>query len=133
MEGKKLGVKIMFRSNFAKDYVTLRDDQFVIQPPVLQTGGGGRWQQGDPKMLKFKAGFGIEGYYSAADGDLTATSEGGYFDTKATKIGDYDYQIRMIKEPVFKRDPIKVKVTFVHPSSGSSTSKTFTLYPKKGR
>lgn len=133
MEGKKLGVEVLFRSPYMRDFVSLDKDEFTIQPPTLVAGGSGKWTQGDPKVIKFKAGFGIEGHFTEADGDLNVNSDGGYLDTKATKLSEYDYQVRVIKEPVFKRDPIKIKATLTHPGSGTTTTKNFTLSPKKRR
>jgi hypothetical protein len=128
--GKKLGVEVRFKSPYTPDYVTIKKDEFVIDPPPLNVTVL-KWTQGDPKVIKFKAGFGVEGSYSQIDGDLNVTSEGNFLDNRAVKGEEFYYTIRVIKEPPLKRDPIKIKATFTHPGSGTSVSRTVTLMPKK--
>jgi hypothetical protein len=83
-------------------------------------------------VLKFKAGYGIEGEFTPAGGDLAVQAEGGFFDTKATKTGDYDFTLRLVKIPAtLKREGLPVKVTYTDPTSGNKTTKTVTIMPKK--
>src|SRR5205085_575046 len=115
---------------FMPDYIELRHDEFPIASPPLNTTGSKVFV--DEKVLKFKAGYGIEGDYTPTGGDLTVQSDGGYFDSKATKTGDYDFTLRLVKIPTtLKRDGLPVKVTFTDPSSGNKATKTITIMPKK--
>jgi len=132
MEGKKLGVSIQFKSVFMHEYKELRHDEFVIAAPPLNVGGGGSRVYVDEKVVKFKAGYGIEGDYTPTGGDLTVQADGGYFDSKATKTSDYDFTLRLVKVPTtLKRDGLPVKVTFTDPTSGDKATRTITIMPKK--
>src|SRR5207249_3260579 len=108
----------------------LRHDEFTITAPPLNATGSKIYA--DDKVLKFTAGYGIEGDYSPASGDLTVQSDGGYFDSKATKTGDYDYTLRLVKvPPTLKREGFPVKVTYTDPASGNKVNKTITILSKK--
>jgi hypothetical protein len=59
-------------------------------------------------------------------------SEGGFFDSKASKTGDYDFSLRLVKPPPnLKREGLPVKVTFIDPTSAQKYTKTIKIVPKK--
>lgn len=128
-EGKELGITILFKSPFMKEYKELRSDKITIQPPPLQATNARL--AAEDKVAKFKAGYGIEGYYSATSGDLDATSDGGYFDTKAVKGTDFDFTLRLVKKPQSKKD-LPVKITLRDPANGKTTQMTV-MVMMKGR
>jgi len=131
MEGKKLGITIMFKSSFMRQYTQLRHDEYLIAGPPLNVGGDNT-VYADEKVVKLKAGFGIEGDYSPTSGDLSIQSEGGYFDNKAAKTGDYDFTLRLVKvPPTLKKEGLPVKVTFIDPTSAQKYTKTIKIMPKK--
>ncbi|MDP4229675.1 MAG: hypothetical protein Q8916_04640 [Bacteroidota bacterium] len=131
MEGKKLGITILFKTQFMRTYTQLKKDEFTIAPPPLNVGGGGTVYV-DEKVVKLKAGFGIEGDYSPTSGDLNVQSDGGFFDTKAQKTGDYDFTLRLVKAPPnLKKEGLPVKVTFIDPTSAQKFTKTIKIMKKR--
>ncbi|HEY6171984.1 MAG TPA: hypothetical protein VIX80_06990, partial [Candidatus Kapabacteria bacterium] len=64
-EGKKLGVKILFRSPYMREYVQLQEQEFVINPPIFQAPRSKTITEGN-NLVKFSAGYGIEGFYTEA-------------------------------------------------------------------
>ena len=114
-----------------REYKELRSDEFVIAAPPLNVGGGGTVYV-DEKVVKLKAGFGIEGDYSPTGGDLNVQAEGGYFDSKATTTSDYEFTLRLVKVPTnLKKEGLPVKVTFIDPTSSQKYTKTIKIMPKK--
>ncbi len=136
-ENKKLTVKIMFRSEFAKDYKELRSDDFTILPPPLLIGKfPGRWELGGNTIFKIQAAVGLTAsgadYQSELPGDLDVQSDGNVFDSKASKNSGFDYTLRLLKPPTtVKKDGVPVKVTFKDPKTGMSKTKTIIILPKK--
>jgi hypothetical protein len=99
MEGKTLGIQTLFKSPYAKDFVEINKTSVKIEAPPFNATFPKVFYDGDPTTLRFKAGYGIEGDYSEIDGDLTVTSDGSVFDSKATKGEGVSYSIRLIKNP----------------------------------
>ncbi|MEI8134034.1 MAG: hypothetical protein WCH46_03015 [bacterium] len=136
-ENKKLNVKILFRSQFAKDYKELKSEDFTILPPPLIVGKlPPRWEIGGNTTLKFQAAVGLlssgADYQSELPGDLDVQSENNVFDSKATKVSGYDYTLRLLKPPAnVKKDGVAVKITFKDPKTGMSKVKTVIIMPKK--
>lgn len=132
MEGKTLGVTILFRSPYAKEYVVLEDKKFKIEPPPLNIAFNPRFNVGDPTSIRFKAGYGISSYYSELAGDLSVTSDGSVFDSKASKQEYPYFTLRLLKTPngIDKKGK-EVNVTFTDGATGQSTTKVIRFYPKK--
>jgi hypothetical protein len=130
MENKKLGITILFKSYFMRDYNELRHDEFTILSPPLNVGSGAR-VYADEKVVKLKAGYGIDPEYSPIGGDLNVQSDGNYFDNKATKTADYDFTLRLVKLPPNLKNGFPVKVLFTDPVTGGKYPKTITILPKK--
>jgi hypothetical protein len=129
-ENKKLGVSIQFKSLFMKEYKELKKDEIPILAPPLNASGSKRLAAED-KVVKFQAGFGIEGHFSETSGDLDAQSEGGYFDNKATKGDAFNFTLRLIKKPTGTKD-ITVKVNLRDPATGQ-TAHMNVIIAMKGR
>jgi hypothetical protein len=136
-EGKKMNVKILFRSEFSKDYTQLRSDDFsILAPPLLIGKFPSRWEMGGNTNFKIQAGVGLTAagadYQSELPGDLDVQSEGNVFDTKASKSNGFDYTLRMLKPPTnVKKEGVPIKVTFRDPKTGMSKTKTILILPKK--
>jgi hypothetical protein len=135
-EDKKMNVKILFRSEFGKDYTQLRSDDFtVIAPPILLSIPK-RFELGGSPIIKLQAGVGLEAsgsdYQSELPGDLDVQSDENIFDSKAVKGDGFNYTLRMIKPPSnVKKDGKPVKITFKDPKTGMSGTKTVVIFPKK--
>ncbi len=135
-EGKKLSVKVSYRSVFSKEFKELRNDEFPIQaPPLLVGGWKSSWTIGENPSIKFKAGLGLDNpeYQSPLPGDLEITSDQNFVDQKASKVGDYDFTTRIVKTPSTppKRDGLQINVVIKDPKTGQSKTKKMTIYPKK--
>ncbi len=135
-ESKKLNVKILFRSEFSKDYKELRSDDFTILPPPLLVVAPARWSIGDPVILNMKAGIGLkdagDAYQSELPGDLEVQSDGNIFDSKASKADGIKYTLRMLKPPTtVPKDGRVVSLVFRDPKSGQSVQKKIVILPKK--
>ncbi|MBS1902268.1 MAG: hypothetical protein JSS75_01015 [Bacteroidetes bacterium] len=133
MEGKKLGVTINFKSPFMKNWVELRHDEFAIAAPPFLAKITPPNITPDVRSVKILCGYGIEGHYTDAGGDLDVQSEGGVFDTKASKTGtQFEYSLRVAKFPA--NIPAKgkaVKVTITDRAGGGTLTRTVTLMPPK--
>ncbi len=134
MEGKKLGVEILFRSQFMNEFVTLKKDEFTIDPPAFNATFPKAFYVGDAPTVSFKAGYGIDGYYSEIGTDLNITSDGGVFESKGSKKDGFVYGVRVIKNPngIDKKGK-EVSVTISDPNTGRSTTKIIRFYPKRGK
>ncbi len=135
-ENKKMTVKILFRSEFSKEYKELRSDDFTILPPPLLVLVPSRWTIGDPVIINMKAGVGLKDagdlYQSELPGDLEVTSDGSIFDTKASKGERIKFTLRMLKPPANPpKDGKVINLVFRDPKSGQSVQKKMTIYPKK--
>ncbi|MFI5264545.1 MAG: hypothetical protein ACHQM6_08525, partial [Candidatus Kapaibacterium sp.] len=135
-EGKTMNVKILFRSEFSKDYKELKTDDFIIQPPPLLVLAPPRWSIGDPVILNMKAGVGLkdagDAYQSELPGDLEVQSDGNMFDSKATKTDGIKFTMRMLKPPAsVPKDGRVVSLVFRDPKSGQSVQKKIIILPKK--
>jgi hypothetical protein len=134
MEGKRLGVEVQFRSQFMNEFVTLKKDEFTITAPPFNMNFPKVYYVGDPTSLTFKAGYGIEGYFTEIGSDLSVSSDGGVFETKAAKKEGVSYGIRILKNPSgIDKKGKDVSVTVTDPATGQSKSKTIRFFPKRGR
>lgn len=135
MEGKRLGVEIQFKSQFMNEFVTLKKDEFTIAAPPFVASFPKIHYVGDPTTKVFKAGYGIEGYYTEIGSDLDITSDGSVFANKATKKAGVEYSVTILKPPpgIDKKKGKEVNVTITDPTTGQSTTKTIRFYPKRGR
>lgn len=136
-EGKKLSVKVFYRSIFAKEFKELpAGGEFTIMPPPLLVGGWkSTWTIGDNPMIKFKAAIGLgenADYQAELPGDVDITSEPSVLDSKGTKSSGFEYNTRLTKPPQnVKKDGVEVNVTFKDPKTGQTVSKKLRIYPKK--
>jgi hypothetical protein len=135
-ENKKLNVKILFRSQFSKDFTELKNAEYTIQAPPLLLAFPKRFELGGSPIVKFQAGIGLEAsgaeYQSELPGDLEVQSDGNIFDSKAVKGESFSYTVRLLKPPTnIKKDGMPVKVTVKDPKTGLSKTKTIVLVPKK--
>ncbi len=136
-EGKKMNVKILFRSQFGKEYKELKNADFVIAAPPLLIGKfPSRFELGGNTNFNLQAGVGLTSagseYQSELPGDLDVQSDGNIFDSKATKKDGFNYSLRMLKPPTnVKKDGFPVKVTFKDSKTGMSKTKTIIILPKK--
>lgn len=137
MEGKKLGVEVLFKSQFMNEFVTLKKDEFEIAPPPFEATFPKAYYEGDPMIINFKAGYGVAGHLTGIGGDLTINADGGVFDMKATKragaTDDYSYSVRLLKNPNKTDKKGKpVTVTITDPQTGQTARpKTIIFFPKK--
>lgn len=128
---KTLQAKILFRSSYGGDYVSLKDTTMVIATPPLLAGGGlGELKIGE--ALDFKAALGIAPKYIEIE-ELVVTAEG-YFDEKPRKIGKMDFSLRM---NTGKANQIKdkagkiVNIVVTDPKSGASNTMQVRIVPAK--
>lgn len=127
-EKKKLNVKIMFKSTFARDYSLLKDTTFTITTPPLNAGGGpAELIEGEP--LDFMAALGITGAYTEVGGDLEIDG-GGYFDKTARKLKGNDYTVKSTGKKVTKKEGQDVVLTVIDPRTGASTTMDVIVLPK---
>ncbi|HYM20726.1 MAG TPA: hypothetical protein VEW28_06960 [Candidatus Kapabacteria bacterium] len=133
MEGKTLGVTVNFRTDYMKDYIQLRHDNLPIKLPPLHAKVDGPAVTPDIKIVRIIAGYGIPGQYSEVGGDLDVQSDGGAFETKATKSGaEFGYILRVVKFP--QNVPAKgkeISVTLTDHTTGGSTKMAVLFMPAK--
>jgi hypothetical protein len=132
MEGKVLGIQTLFKSPYSKEYVEISKESVKILAPPFNATFGKTYYDGDPMTIRFKAGYGIDGDFSEIDGDLNVTSDGGVFDSKATKGEGINYTVRILKNPNKTDKKGKdINVTLTDPKTGQSKSKIVRFFPKR--
>ena len=133
-EGKQLGVKAFYKSNFMKDYVQLDDQSFKIEFPPLNANSEGDVNAGE--SLFIKAALGLPNFYQEIGGDHLDVTSDGYFEPTAKKQAGSGLKIEFEARSTSKVNSIKKKdgqpvdVTATDPITHQSKTFQVVVYPK---